>query len=295
MLESGAFLEARNYYITNPNLGVSVDREWLEDEYRKVQDSDTGEKQVFLAKHLNVEIGLALGNDAWAGSRYWESATDPEGLTLEELLDRSEVAVVGADGGGLDDLFGLAVIGRCKQTRDWLLWCHAWAHNDVLQRRKEIAPRLLDFSRDGDLTICDDPTQDVREVADIVERVKDAGLLPEVAGVGVDAAGIAAVVDELAERGIGGQQVIAVPQGYKLNGAIAGTERKLKDGTLWHGGQPLMSWCVGNARIEQRGNAVLITKQAAGKAKIDPLVAAFNAVMLMSRNPVATSELQVFL
>lgn len=291
MLEDRAYLKPENFYVTNPNIGVSVDTEWLEDEYRKVENADDGAKQVFLAKHLNVEIGLSLRNDAWAGARYWEAAADPEKLTLDALLTRSEVAVVGIDGGGLDDLLGLAVLGRCKTTRDWLLWTHAWAHDDVLQRRKEIAPALRDFAKEGDLTICADATQDVRDVADIVQQVKEAGLVPEVAGVGVDAAGIAAIVDELGARGIGDQQVVAVQQGYRLNGAIAGTERKLKDGTLWHAGQRMMAWCVGNAKVEMRGSAMLITKQAAGRAKIDPLAAVFNAVMLMSRNPEAQGAL----
>ena len=84
--------------------------------------------------------------------------------------------------------------------------------------------------------------------------------------------------------------LIGISQGWKLTGAIKTTERKLAEGGLIHGGQPMMAWCVGNARIEPRGNAIMITKQAAGTAKIDPLMATFNAVSLLSLNPVAKGK-----
>ena len=58
-------------------------------------------------------------------------------------------------------------------------WAHAWAHPDVLERRKEIVPELLDFEKEGSLTICSDPTEDVRGAADIAERLMIAQLLPE--------------------------------------------------------------------------------------------------------------------
>ncbi len=284
MVEDRSCFKPENLYITNPNLGRSVSQEWLEDELQKAQKGDDAAKWTFYAKHLNVEIGLALRNDAWAGAKYWQQAAD-EQITLDYLISVCDVAVVGIDGGGLDDLLGAAVIGRHKMTKEWLLWNHAWAHEDVFHQRKELVPRLQDFIAAGTLTLCEDPTQDIREVADIIEKLKDAGLLPEKHAIGLDPQGVAALVDEIVSRDITDEQITGVPQGFRLSSAVWGLERKLKDGTLWHSGQDMMAWCVGNAKAEQRGNAVLITKQTAGKAKIDPLGAAFNAVVLMSRNP----------
>jgi phage terminase large subunit-like protein len=225
-------------------------------------------------------------------------------LTLAELIRRSEVAVAGIDGGGLDDLLGLAVLGREKvptllrspddprspePVKRWLHWGHAWAHKVVLDRRKDIAPRLLDFVADGDLSIVERVGDDVTGVADYVEQLREASLLPNEGAIGVDPYGIGAIVDELNERGIDPRPeakiIVAISQGWKLNSAIKTTERKLAGGEMVHGGSRLMAWSVGNAKVEQRGNAVTITKQASGVAKIDPLAALFNAVALMSMNP----------
>lgn len=286
LLDSGEYRQRRWWYITNPNLGKSVDEETIADELTRAERAGRRELVNAEAKFLNVQVGLASFN--WVGADYWLDAVN-EDITLDYIVEHCDTAVAGVDGGGLDDLYGLAIIGRHRVTREWIGWTHAWAQTDVFERRKEIADRLRDFAKQGDLTICEDATQDIREIADIIASVRDAGLLPKENAIGLDPLGVSALVDELAARGIGEPQVRAIGQGYQLAPAVWGLERKLKDGTFWHGGRPMMAWCVGNAKTEQRGNAVLITKQQAGKAKIDPLVALFDAVILMSRNPSARS------
>jgi phage terminase large subunit-like protein len=295
MVDGKGYLKPENFYITNPNIGRSVSAEWLEDQLKKRLGSSDGSLQKFLAKHLNIEIGLNLRSDRWAGADHWEAASE-SGMSLETLLERSEVVTVGIDGGGLDDLLGLTVLGREPCTRRWLHWAHAWAHQIVFERRKDIASVLRDFESAGDLTVVDRPGDDVQQVADIICDIRDRGLLPEKFAIGVDAAGIGDIVDELTteERGIVMEQIVAISQGWKLNGAIKTTERKVAGGELVHCGSALMSWSVSNARIVPQGNAITITKQASGSAKIDPLMSTFDAVSLMALNPEGAGDLQGF-
>ena len=286
MLQSKAYEQAENFYITNPNLGRSVSLEWLTDNLRRYIGNTDGTLQQFLAKHLNVEIGMNLRNDSWAGAGYWQETAKPV-ITFDYILERSEVICVGIDGGGLDDLLGLSVVGRDKTTRLWLSWSHAWANTKALERRKSEISKLRDFETQGDLTIVDNVGEDFEQIAALVMRIYTAGLLDKV---GMDPAGVGMLLDAIVEAGVPQESVTGISQGWKLGGAVKTTERKLAEGALIHADQPLMNWCVANAKVEPRANSILITKQASGTGKIDPLMALFDAISLMALNPSATQK-----
>lgn len=274
-----------NWPLVTPNLNRSIRIPRLVKDYEEAKLKGEKDVRVWASQHLNIEIGLALHSERWKGADHWEAAVDETLADLQTLLDRSEVVVMGGDGGGLDDLLGLAVLGREKETRRWLLWVHAWCHSSVLTLRQSEASRFEEFRRLGDLTIVDQLGDDLDEVTEITELVVASGKLPKEKAVGVDPAGLGGLVDALEQGGITREQINGISQGWRLSGAIMTAERALADGTLWHGGQKIMNYCVGNAKVEPRGSAKLITKQGSGVGKIDPLMAAFDAVSLMSLNP----------
>lgn len=307
MLEDEAYLEPSNFYVTNPNLGLSVNEDWLLREYTKAVETSEEELRGFLAKHLNVEIGMNLRADRWPGAEFWQQGTDPEPVTIDRLIEECEVICVGIDGGGLDDLLGAAAEGRTKaeypvvipehiddegnlilehiaMKKKWLTWTYAWAHPSVLARRKDIASRLHDFQKAGEMSLVAAIGQDTAHLAKIVGKIEKSGLLFQV---GLDPNAIGGILDALVAEGVPEEKLVAVNQGYKLAGAIKNTERRLAEGVLVHGGTGLMAWCVGNAKVKVVGNAIVVTKQISGTAKIDPLMAVFNASTLMALNPPA--------
>ena len=288
LLKEKKYMDPKWWYITNPNLGASVDEAFLTREFKKAEDAGTESMQGFLAKHLNIQMALSLKSQRWAGADFWQEAAGD--VTLDLILKKSDVIEIGIDGGGLDDLLGLSILGRDADNGNWLLHIIAWCNPIALERRKSEASKYRDFGKAGDLIIVKEIGQDIKEAGDIVRKCEESGLLDRI---GVDQAGIGAIVDELEagdENGKGAiehDRIVGIPQGWRLSGAIKTTERKVAEKTLIHGGQPLMAWCVGNARVEPRGNAISITKQASGTGKIDPLMATFNAVALMAMNPEA--------
>lgn len=273
--------------LVNPNAGRSTSVEKLVAGHARASADGKAAIQSWATQHLNVEAGLALHSDRWVGADYWTGRGDST-LTLQALLQRSEVVTGGIDGGGLDDLAALSFLGREYDTRRWLHWTHVWAYDDVFERRQDIVSSLEGFIADGDLTRITQSGQHHKEMADLIMMVHDSGLMPEKEGLGIDPAQVAALLDELALAGLPEGVACNAPQTARyLSPVIWGIETKLKFGEFVHADQPVMAWAVGNAIAQQRGNAIMIDKQVAGKAKIDPLASLLDAGMMMQLNPVA--------
>lgn len=272
-----------------PNLGRPFTIDRLLPEFLEAKDKGFEDFSVWASQHLNVEIGVAINGKAWAGAKYWAGAAD-RSISLKSLMETCDVIVFGVDAGGVEDLYALAAIGREKGSRRWKLWVKAWMQDDFLTAHPAMASRLEDFVADADLVLCDQADQPIIEIAEIIEQVKDAGLLPEKGAVGVDSRLIGALLDELERRDISidGGQVAPVVQGRALSDAVWGVEYKLKNGSFVHCGSRLLNWAMSGTAIEQPGKYVMMVKADRVRDRIDPFVAGITAASMMSRNPEAS-------
>jgi phage terminase large subunit-like protein len=292
---NGGWKNPKYWPLVNPNLGASVDEAFLQDELTKAERDGAAQLALIASQHFNVQIGMGLRSDGWAGAIVWERGIEI-GLDLDEILRRCEVVAVGIDGGGLDDLLGIGLIGRERGTKRWLGWAHALISDIGIERRKANIEQYDRFERDGDLTkfVYTAPVEDrrgalpinIQYVVDLVGRIRDLGLLAQV---GVDAAGIGAIVDALADIGVSqdAESLDAVRQGIALMGAIKTIEIKLADYSFRHGGSAMLAWCVGNLRVVPTPTAMRVARDESGYGKVDPAMALFNAAHLMALNPQA--------
>lgn len=272
-----------NWWMVTPNRGRSVFLNRLEEEFQVAKDTGEAELRRWASQHLNVEIGVGLSVDGWAGAIHWPKGAE-KNLTLREILERSEVLTVGIDGGGLYDLLGITVLGREKGTQRWLSWSHAFIASDAWEKRKANQPLYKTFTEQGDLTFVENLPDDISGVVDIVKQCRDSKKL---AKVGCDPAGLGTIVDALAKIKItvDNEMLGGIRQGVGLMGAIKTVERKLAEGSFRHGGREMMAWCAGNAVLQQTATGVRIVRDASGYAKIDPLIALLCAAELMATNP----------
>lgn len=306
MVEKGKHLDPENFFVTNPNMGITVDLERmkkdLEFEQAKGPHAESGWRQQFTnldPKHNNPP-------NAWSGARYWLDAIDedpnlgdPSVRGLDALLRRCENVVIGIDGGGMYDLLSLYVIGREAARGRWLGWGHSWAHVGLKDTYPTIWERIKGFVNDGEVSLVDyasvlSPDHprsiNLHQMALLCSYIHSSGLFLPKGSVGIDEMKMGLLADALHDFNlpcpIPYHQVCKVPQGPKMALTADMMGLRVAQGHFLHGNQGLMHWAVNNIIQEPKGNSFIIQKQNLEQdAKIDPAVAMFIAARLFEASP----------
>ena len=249
----------------NPNLGVSLSREYLERECKRAIESPAYQN-TFRRLHLNVQTESAT---AWLDLARWDACQadfhpdDLEGRPCFAGLDLASTTDLTAfvlffhnDGGAVLPFF--------------------WAPREGARKReeKDRVPYST-WARDGHLTLTEG---NVCDYAAVRQRIQELAEIFEIRGIAFDRWGATQLVTQLREDG---HEVVAFGQGYaSMSAPSKELEKLVLGGQLRHDGHPVLRWNVTNVVVETDAAGNVKPSKKKSTEKIDGIVALVMAVGL---------------
>lgn len=250
----------------NPGMGVTVRREYLEEEAKRAKESPAYQN-TFRRLHLNQWVQQST---RWLDLAVWDRGNR---LILEESL-RGKECYAGLDLSSVSDLTAwvmafpaegdpeaLAVVARfwCPQARlesgKYRDQYQAWARGGFLTPTPGDA---IDYAFVRAQII--DDAQRFRLVDANVDRLFQAHQLAQ----------------ELTEEGLA---IFGMGQGFTgMAAPMSEFHRRVLAGKLWHGGNPVLRWMVDNLAVKQDPAGNLKPDKASSQGKIDGVVALVMAI-----------------
>jgi len=244
----------------NPNLGVSVSREYFERECRRAQELPSCEN-TFKRLHLNLQTGQDV---RWIPMESWDAcagAVDAAALAGRECY-------AGLDLASTTDLCALALLFPGVDGFDVLPFFWAPAGADRRRERGNKA-RLGEWQRRG---LIEATPGDVTDYAAIRKKVNDLGKTYRIRELAFDRWNASQLITELGEHD--GVSCVGFGQGYaSMSAPMKELESLLLSGRIRHGGDPVLRWMASNvaATLDPAGNVK--PDRARSADKIDGVVA----------------------
>jgi phage terminase large subunit-like protein len=259
----------------NPSLGHTIKREYLEQECRRAQELP-GYQNTFKRLHLNL---WTTQEDRWLDIAVWDRGTArlPDdsalasrpcwgGLDLASTHDLTAFVLVWPreDGGYyVRPWFWLPAEGLAERSRKDRVPYDVW--------REQGALRVTE----GNVTDYDVIREDLRELA---ERY-------QIREIAYDRWNATQLVTQLQSDGAA---MVAMGQGFgSLAAPTREVERLVLEGSLQHGGTPVLRWMVGNAAVEQDAAGNRKPSKRKSRERIDGVVA---LIMALGRAMLAPGE-----
>ena len=255
----------------NPNWDVSVSGETLlRDQQQAIRDSR--KQNVFKIKHLNMWVQADV---SWMNMEWWARQCDPE-LKLENFVGMP--CHMAFDLSTKLDITSKAYWFKIG-IENYLFTRHYLPRETVSDPSKQ---HYHGWEYDGHLTVTDGSRIDI----DLIESdIRDDLDVYRVQQIGHDPWGATGIEQRLTADGA---TMIEIPQNVKhFSDPMKEFEALVKDGHLWHDGNPILTWMVSNVVCHTDKNDNIFPNKPNAAKKIDGAVA---GIMALGRAMMAEPE-----
>jgi phage terminase large subunit-like protein len=262
----------------NPNLGVSVGLEYLEEMAQEAR-SDLVAMNRFRRYHCNVMVS---STERAIDPVLWSNACDH----LSDWRDADAIAA-GFDLGGRDDLAAYALVARFldgeteEQQPIYRFEVRQKSYMSEDTKRNLSEEPIASFIGAGLLPVCKHAIQQLRD--DLLADCEKYGI----EFVAYDPYQAMQMAADLEENGL---TPVKMSQNYsQFNEPIRSFLSDLNEGRFRHDGDTILTWCSGNAVVVQDRTQRWMFDKANSKQKIDPIVAMIMAYRAVKVAPSTSS------
>lgn len=256
----------------NPNIDISVDREYLRAKVEKAKTDPTARAGI-LTKHFNVR---QTSSNLWLT---FETLNNESTFTDQDFSDC--YAIGGCDLSSTTDL-SCATLLTIKDDVVLVKQMYWLPQSKLLERIQEDRVPYDKWVERGLMRVSKGSKVDYHDITSwYIEQVQEHGVRP--LWIGYDSWNANYWHDEMVESGF---QMVEVRQGAKtMSQPMKQLEADLADKKINYNNNPILKWCMTNTAVkaDENGNIRPI-KGTAQRARIDGLVSLIDAYVVLQNN-----------
>lgn len=248
----------------NPNIDVSVSRDYLIDQQNIARRSATAQN-AFRTKHLNEWVGARV---AWMNMLMWQK--QKSGISIADFQHKE--CFVSIDLASKKDLSSICIL--FKEAGVYSTFFKFYAPEAAVEE----FPKYREFTTKGELT---ETPGNVTDYAFIEDELLSIAKQHKVKGFIFDTWQANYLITRMQDKRL---PVIEMPMTVKnLSDAMKETEAQVLDGNLWHDGNTCMTWQVGNVTAKMDARENIYPRKANENDKNCHIDGPVSLIMAMSR------------
>jgi len=253
--------EEENWIKSNPNLGVSVQLDYLQ---TKMAEAQNRPNLMYSMKTYHFGLWLS-SSEKWLEVEKWHECVGE--------IRRESYVVVGVDLSGTQDLSSVCRIwiDGDRWFCDWMFWA---SRHYIMNKLPESIKRIYYAAEEtGILRVQDSVVIDYAEIEEYVEKTSEHW---NIAKIGVDPWNAKRLTAKWSEDGY---PVFSVHQSPgNLNDSRQEVARRILSREIVHDGDPFLAWQLDNCRARLKSDVLHISKpDSSDHLKIDGFAALFTA------------------